>query len=192
MNLRRLLTALAVLALCAGLASAQVVTPTPINCSVTAAVPTLRSQGVTERPGDVLITCTGGPAPNVGSTLLEVDRATIQVSFAGVPITNSTHGDGVSIGGNAQNSTDALLLIDEPNDPAGPLRVTDKTRASPYVPLFSRPRMSSWVQPPQPIARLTGRTSTDIGCWISPARAAAMRLTLTRAAPRTLTAATPC
>jgi len=120
MNLRRLLTALAVLALCAGLASAQVVTPTPINCSVTAAVPTLRSQGVTERPGDVLITCTGGPAPNVGSTLLEVDRATIQVSFAGVPITNSTHGDGVSIGGNAQNSTDALLLIDEPNDLGGP------------------------------------------------------------------------
>jgi hypothetical protein len=118
MNLRRVLTALAVLALFVGLASAQVPTPTPINCSVTAAVPTLRSQGVMERPGDVIINCTGGPTPTAGNA---VDRATVQISFAGVPISNATNNDGVSISGAGQNSTDALLLIDEPNDGGGPV-----------------------------------------------------------------------
>jgi len=118
MNLRRVLTACAVLALFVGLASAQVVIPTPINCSVTAAQPTLRSQGVTERPGDVIITCTGGPTPTSGNA---VDRTTLSFSFAGVPITNPTHADGVTISAAGQNSTDALLLIDEPNDGGGPV-----------------------------------------------------------------------
>jgi hypothetical protein len=117
MNLRRVLTAFAVLALFVGLASAQVVVPVPINCSVTAAVPTLRSQGIVERPGDVVITCTGGPTPTAGNP---ADRATIAISFAGVPITNTTAADGIKISGTSQNSTDALLLIDEPNELGGP------------------------------------------------------------------------
>jgi hypothetical protein len=125
MNLRRVLTAFAVLALFVGLASAQVVVPTPINCSVSAAVPTLRTQGVVERPGDVVITCTGGPTPVNGNPLVvgsgATDRATIAISFSGVPITNATAKDGISINSVGQWSTDALLLIDEPNEPGGPV-----------------------------------------------------------------------
>ena len=119
MNLRRVLTALAVLALFVGLASAQVVTPVPINCSVSAAVPNVRSQGVTEKPGDVILTCSGGPVPTP-STSVGVDRATISIDFAGVAITSRTSGS-VTDGGVGQSITDALLLIDEPGSCNGPV-----------------------------------------------------------------------
>jgi len=55
--------------------------------------------------------------PESGAT----DRATISISFSGVPITNATAKDGVSINSVGQYSTDALLLIDEPNEPGGPV-----------------------------------------------------------------------
>jgi len=120
MNLRRVLTALAVLALFVGLASAQVVTPTPINCSVSAAAPSVRSQGATERPGDVIITCTSGPSPTAGNA---ADRSTVTIDFGGVPITTRTKNDAITDSGAGQNSTDALLLIDEPGSSGGPISV---------------------------------------------------------------------
>src|ERR1039458_1524261 len=86
MNLRRWITALAVLAVFTALAGAQTITPVPISCSVTAATtPAIRSEGSTELVGDILITCTGGPAPlTLGNP---VDRATITVNY-GVPVTS--------------------------------------------------------------------------------------------------------
>src|ERR1035437_1362426 len=135
MNLRRVLTALAVLALFVGLASAQVVTPVPINCSVSAAVPNVRSQGVTEKPGDVILTCSGGPVPTP-STSVGVDRATVSIDFAGVAITSRTSGS-VTDGGVGQSITDALLLIDEPgscNGPVGAACTTVGGSAFPSVP----------------------------------------------------------
>ena len=108
MNLRRWITALAVLAVFTALAGAQVITPVPISCSVTAATtPAIRSEGSTELVGDILITCTGGPAPiTLGNP---TDRATITVNF-GVPVTSNQ--DATST---ASGASEALLSIDEPN-----------------------------------------------------------------------------
>src|ERR1017187_2186259 len=117
MNLRRELTAVDVLALFVGLASAQVVAPTPINCSVSAAAPSLRSEGVTEKPGDVLIACTGGPTPTAGNA---ADRATVTIDFGGVLITTRSNGN-VTDNNVKQNITEALLLIDEPGWCNGPV-----------------------------------------------------------------------
>jgi hypothetical protein len=57
--------------------------------------------------GDILITCTGGPAPiTLGNP---TDRATITVNF-GVPVTSNQ--DATST---ASGASEALLSIDEPN-----------------------------------------------------------------------------
>jgi len=70
MNFRRTITAMALLAGCMGVASAQVFTGTPggpagpLFCVATAAVPpALRSEGLTELIGDIVISCTGGSTP---------------------------------------------------------------------------------------------------------------------------------
>ena len=62
-DLRRWITALAILALFTGLASAQTGGGggSTLSCSVnTSNTPTLRSEGITEQIGDIVITCTGG------------------------------------------------------------------------------------------------------------------------------------
>jgi hypothetical protein len=109
MNLRRWITALAVLAVFTALAGAQTITPVPISCSVTAATtPAIRSEGSTELVGDILITCTGGPAPlTLGNP---VDRATITVNY-GVPVTSRIDTTTGAVAG----ASEALLSIDEPN-----------------------------------------------------------------------------
>jgi len=108
MNFRRVVTALAVLALFAGLASAQVIQPQAITCSVAAAAPTVRTEGLAERVGDIVLTCTGGPQPTANGA---VDRATITVDY-GAPITSKTDG---GCAGTSAGCSEALLLIDEPN-----------------------------------------------------------------------------
>lgn len=111
MNFRRVFTALAVLAVFAMMANAQVITPSPINCSVTAgAAPAVRSEGVNERVGDIVITCTGGQTPALGSvSAVQVDKASIVVDF-GVPVTSRLE----TIGGLSAGASEALLLVDEP------------------------------------------------------------------------------
>lgn len=107
MNLRRWITALAVLAVFTAVAGAQVVSPTPISCSVSAvSTPTIRSEGLYEHVGDIWIICTGGPQP---SATAPVDRATITVNY-GVPVTSR-----VDTAANPNTSSEALLSIDEPN-----------------------------------------------------------------------------
>ena len=62
-DFRRVITALAMLALFVGLASAQVggTGQTQLTCNTNVTVtPALRGEGYTEQTGDITITCTGG------------------------------------------------------------------------------------------------------------------------------------
>jgi hypothetical protein len=109
-SFRRIILALAVLALFVGLASAQVGTGgttqygTSLQCTATAAVtPQLRAEGVTELIGDILLTCTGStPVPPANGL---VPTANIVVSL-GTQVTSRILASG--------NVSEALLLIDEP------------------------------------------------------------------------------
>jgi hypothetical protein len=109
-DFRRWITALAVLAIFAGLASAQVsgggTNGGPLVCTASVAVPpALRSEGMTELIGDIVITCTGGAPTAVGSA---IPTANITVSL-GTQVTSRLLG---AFG--TTNSSEALLLIDEP------------------------------------------------------------------------------
>ena len=107
-DFRRWFTALAVLALMAGLASAQIGTASgsatgPLTCTANAAAtPQLRPEGYTELVGDILITCFGGPALVPGAAI-PTTNITIYVSPS-VPITSRLIGSG----------SEVLLLIDDP------------------------------------------------------------------------------
>jgi hypothetical protein len=118
MNFRRCILAMVMLALCVGLASAQVIvgTPTatpagPLQCTANVAVPnTLRSEGMTELIGDIVIQCTGGAALAVGAT---IPTANITVSLATNVTSRLLGGSGSATV--PSNTSEALLLIDEPN-----------------------------------------------------------------------------
>jgi hypothetical protein len=69
-DFRKLLLAFAAVTLLAGLASAQ---NTPITCSTTAQPLTVRAEGLAEQTGDIVISCTGGQAPAIGSALPQVN-----------------------------------------------------------------------------------------------------------------------
>jgi hypothetical protein len=112
MNFRRWITALAVLAIFAGLASAQVNVGSaqvgPLQCTATVAVPPqLRAEGMTELIGDIVLTCTGGSALTPGTA---IPTANITVSL-GTNVTSRLLGSG--------NVSVALLLIDEPGSSVG-------------------------------------------------------------------------
>jgi large repetitive protein len=104
-DFRRWFTALAVPLVFAGIASAQVTGggTTPLTCNVnTSATPILRSEGITEQVGDIVITCSGGAVlPNGAAASL----VNITVSLTS-QVTSRLLGTGAS---------EALLLIDEPN-----------------------------------------------------------------------------
>ena len=104
---RRCITALAVLALFAGLVSAQVQGNPQLTCSTNVSVtPSLRAEGYTEQTGDITLSCTGGfniaPGAQVPQVNIQVFLNTAVTSRL-LPITN----------GNS-NASEALLLIDEP------------------------------------------------------------------------------
>jgi len=108
MNFRRVVIALAALVLFAGLAGAQVITPSPINCTVTATPSTIRAEASNDRVGDLVITCTGGNSPVLGSVSgVEVDKGTLTVDL-GVAVASRTDT------GLAAGASEAMLLIDEP------------------------------------------------------------------------------
>jgi hypothetical protein len=96
-DFRKLLLAFALIALLTGVASAQ----PPITCSVTAQPLTVRSEGLAEQTGDVLISCTGGAIPAAGSVLPQVN---ISVTLS-TNITSRFLNDPI---------TEALLFIDDP------------------------------------------------------------------------------
>jgi hypothetical protein len=116
MNFRRWITALAVLALFAGFASAQVANSGAgsgaLQCAASVAVPpVLRSEGLTELVGDIVLTCTGGPTPVVGSTVM---TANITVSFATSVTSRLLTYASLTPNLATTNTSEALLLIDEP------------------------------------------------------------------------------
>ena len=73
---RRCITALAVLALFAGLASAQVTGNTQLQCSTNVSVtPSLRVEGLTEQTGDIVLTCSGGFAATPGAQVPQASNS---------------------------------------------------------------------------------------------------------------------
>ena len=105
-DFRKWIIALAVVLLCAGLASAQTGGggTTTFTCSVnTANTPTLRSEGITEQIGDIVIICSGGPILTPGELAPAVN---ITVSLTSQVTSRLLSSLAVS---------EALLLIDEPN-----------------------------------------------------------------------------
>jgi len=118
-DFRRWITALAVLAIFVGLAGAQVPgngSPnSALTCSANVAVPpALRSEGMTELIGDIVITCTGGGFITPGNALPTVN---ITVSL-GTNVTSRLLGNN-----GATNASEALLIINESGaaPPAGTL-----------------------------------------------------------------------
>jgi hypothetical protein len=108
-DFRRCITALAVLALFAGLAVAQTGTVNPLQCATNVTVtPTLRGEGFTENTGDITLTCTGGAPAVIGSNVPQVNITVFyNTQFTSRLITQS--------GGGLNNQiSEALLLLDEP------------------------------------------------------------------------------
>jgi len=110
-SFRRIILAIAVLALFTGLASAQVFTggvgssAGPLSCTANVANPTqARSEGYAELLGDIAIFCTGGTTTAVGST---VPTANITVALNNTLVTSR-------IFSSSTGASEALLLIDEP------------------------------------------------------------------------------
>jgi len=110
-SFRRIILAIAVLALFTGLASAQVFTggtgssAGPLACIANVANPTqARSEGYAELLGDIAIFCTGGTTTAVGTS---VPTANITVSLNNTLVTSRIFNSG-------SGASEALLLIDEP------------------------------------------------------------------------------
>ncbi len=113
-DFRRWFIALAVLALAAGLASAQVgvaagsTTSTVLTCTANgASIPQLRVEGFTELVGDILISCTGGPA-YAPTTLIPTTNITVYITPS-YSITSRLFANSGQTG-----VSEVALLIDEP------------------------------------------------------------------------------
>lgn len=102
-DFRKMMLLLVVLTFTVGLASAQTVNP--LSCNATAGTPPLlRSEGLAEEVGQVVITCTGGSPTAAG---VNIPTVNIQVYLsANTTLTSRL----LTSGGNSE----ALLLIDEP------------------------------------------------------------------------------
>jgi large repetitive protein len=114
-DFRRWFLALAIPLLFTGLASAQVGTSgssTPLTCNVnTSSTPTLRSEGITELIGQIVITCTGGSVPaNLGS--VPPATANPAANLVNITISLTTQVTSRLLGTGA---SEAILMIDEPN-----------------------------------------------------------------------------
>jgi hypothetical protein len=98
-DFRKTLLAFAAVTLFTGIASAQVAPP--ITCTTTAQPLTVRTEGLAEQTGDVVLSCTGGAIPTLGSQLPQVN---ISVTLS-TNITSRLTSDPI---------TEALLFIDDP------------------------------------------------------------------------------
>ncbi|HUP04541.1 MAG TPA: hypothetical protein VMU19_11165, partial [Bryobacteraceae bacterium] len=114
MSLRRVVLALTVLCLFAGLASAQLQQTTPLTCTVSASSsPALRAESTHELVGDVLIQCTGGAAPGNPATT-QVPAVDVTVNYGTAITSRQATSAGVTY-------SDAALVIDDANSTTTPL-----------------------------------------------------------------------
>jgi hypothetical protein len=107
-DFRRLFTALCLVALFVGLASAQggINSGSTMACSTTTTVtPQVRSEGYTELVGDIVLNCTGGSPVPFGA---QIPQANITV-FMNTQVTSRVLTTFTGV-----NASEALLLIDEP------------------------------------------------------------------------------
>jgi hypothetical protein len=117
-DFRRWFIALAVLALAAGLASAQIGTAGSgsagaLSCTANGAgIPQLRVEGFTELLGDILISCTGGPTYAVGAAIPTTNITVIITNGGAITSRLFSSSSGLS---------EVALLIDEPGsgEPTG-------------------------------------------------------------------------
>src|SRR6266508_1243715 len=99
---RRIVPALAVVALLLGLMSSAYAQGPALACSASAAVPpTIRSEGATELTGDIVLNCTGG-TPTAAAATVPVANVTVFLNTAVTSrLTSST-----------TNASEALLFVD--------------------------------------------------------------------------------
>lgn len=95
-DFRKLFLAGALLTLSSGLASAQVIT-----CNTFAQPLTVRTEGLAEQTGDIIIRCDGGAVPGVGTILPQIN----------ISVTLSTN---ITSRLTADPITEALLFLDDP------------------------------------------------------------------------------
>jgi hypothetical protein len=122
MNFRKMFVLVALVAVMASMASAQV-TAGAMTCTANAAVPpTLRAEGLTELVGDIVIDCVGGqPTPTViqgTATPQAIPQANITV-FLNTNITSRLISTGLN--GIGAATSEALLIIDEAGAPGSPV-----------------------------------------------------------------------
>lgn len=117
-DFRRWILALAVVALLAGFTVPAVAQPVTCSTSVTV-TPIVRSQGLSELVGDLVLYCTGGTPTLAGNPVPAVNITV----FLNTNITSKVLGTQLAAFGNGQTSAldEALLIIDEPNSPNSPL-----------------------------------------------------------------------
>jgi hypothetical protein len=106
-NFRRVITVLAVLALFTGLAFAQ---QEQCTAQATSSTP-LRGEGFTEQTGDILITCQGGIPITPGNSIPLVNVTV----FYNTTVTSRLLPSGSATIQSSNNTSEALLMIDEPN-----------------------------------------------------------------------------
>jgi len=110
-DFRKGITALALLVLFAGLASAQVggTGQVQLTCSTGVTVtPNLRNEGFTEQTGDITITCTGGSLGTLATAGMVIPQVNITIYY-NTAVTSRLYGTS-----STANATEALLMIDEP------------------------------------------------------------------------------
>jgi hypothetical protein len=117
-DFRKLVLALAVVALLLGFVPAASAQAPAFTCVANAGTPpTVRSEGLTELVGDLVLSCTGGTPTQAGQFVPQVN---IQL-FLNTNITSRlVGGEATAFGGTVFN--EALLIIDEPNSANNPTR----------------------------------------------------------------------
>jgi hypothetical protein len=104
-DFRKMMLLLVVLTFTVGLASAQTINP--LSCNATAGTPPLlRSEGLAEEVGQVVITCTGG-SPTLAGTAIPTVNIQVYLS-ANTTLTSRLFTAPVT------GASEAMLLIDEP------------------------------------------------------------------------------
>jgi hypothetical protein len=119
---RKSLLLLAIVAMMAAVGSAQIGSPQPLSCVPQAGdAPLVRSEGMAELVGDVLLLCSGGTPTPLGQ---EIPKVNFRI-FMNATVTSRLYSNG--------NWNEALLMIDEPqdDDPITPVNEGDGQRLCP-------------------------------------------------------------